>query len=243
MADTIPELQLQKIAKGVYGAILLSLLSARPLAPSDVAKPKGAATDVYLEKLGHTHCCCVFPETISMLIGSIEHLLKSTTSCHQLLTNVDLLLVLSLWHEMNEILATPYNQPTEQFDLDEPRLVNSERCCALLVDYLLNQPSVTPTVWQAALANILSGLQRKKDLFVDYDKLRSVLVKFLVSSTAVATSGLVSRIVGALLGEERRLVSSDVEGKLSGACLLLDVLITALHKRYSYPNPNSPRQR
>lgn len=232
MADTIPELQLQKIAKGVYGSILLSLLSARPLAPSDVVEPEGAVADVYLKRLGPAHCSCVFPESVSMLVGSVEHLLKSTTDCHQLLNNVDLLLVLSLWHEMNEILAMPYNQPAEQLDLGEPQLVNSEQCCIILVDHLLSQPSVTPTVWQASLANILSTLQRRTELFVDYDKLLSVLVKFLVSSTAGASSGLVSRIVVALLGEERRLVSSSVEGKLSGACLLLDVLITALHKRY-----------
>ena len=232
MSDTIPELQLQKVAKAVYGSILLSLLNARPLTPSVVEVGDKSTTDAYLERLGPSHCACVFPETVAMLVGAVEQLLLSTTGQRQSsLTDVDLLMVLSLWQELNEVLVSPYTQNTEQYELDEPLLVNSEHCCVILIDYLLEQPSVSPTIWQASLANILSGIQRRKDLFVDYDKLLAVIVKFLVSSTAAAASGLVSRIVGALLGEERKLVSGHVQGKLSGACLLLDVLITALGKR------------
>lgn len=240
MPDTIPELQLQKIAKEVYASILLSLLNARPLT-CFVVKPKedstlASVTDVYLEKLGSTELC-MFSETVSMLVGSVEYLLKRATSCHQLLNDVDLLAVLSLWHEMNEVLIAPggnnnNNQLTEQYETGTtpPQQVTSVQCCTILVDYLLAQPFVPPTIWQSSLVNLLGSLQHQKNLFVDYDKLLAVFVKFFVSSN-MAASGLVSRIVGALLSEERRLVSSTVEGRLSGDCLLLEVLITALQRR------------
>ena len=310
-ADTMAELQLQKMAKGVYSSILLSLLNARPLSscppaptvttaavagpisfpPPELPLPpggpggEGGVGDVYLERLmGGGECrCLLFPETVSMLVCSLEHLLRVTTGTAtptettpikatptpQPPCDVDLLSLLSLWHEVNEMLVavshgpqpppplpgqpapaqTPLTGAVES-EPEEPCLVNSESCCMILVDYLLAQSSppsppssfisssVTPAVWQASMIHILSALQHHRELCVDYDKLLNLLVRFLVccsaggAAAAVVSGGLVGRMVSALLGEERRLVSGRLGGtKLSGTCLLLDVLITALQKR------------
>lgn len=235
MPDSLPELQLQKIAKGVYGSILLSLLNARPLTPS-ICKPveDPMAVDAYLQELDPTQPCCVFPETLFMLVDAMEHLLTCATSGHHLLNSVDLLAVLSLWHEVNEILATPSNPSSDLYCIDAPQqqVMTSERCCSVVVDYLLAQTSLPPTLWQSALVNILAGLHyHLRKSFLDYDKLLMVLVKFFVSPH-VTLSDLVPRIVQTLLGEEKTLASPSIGGEmLSGNSLLLESLITALQIR------------
>lgn len=233
MPDSSPERQLQKIAKGVYGSILLSLLNARPLVQSHV-KPEGeeeggVAEDAYLDKLERLTSCWVFPETLSLLVSALEDSLQSavTTGTHQSTNKADLLTTLTFWHEINEVLAMPTNHD-EQLSPDDAPQVTSTRCCRVLVDYLLSQTKVPPAVWQSSLTNLLSGLQHRRDLFGDYDKLLAVLVRFF-SSSCVAVSGLVPRIVSTMLG-----LMSEKEDftALSGDCLLLEVIITVLEGRY-----------
>ncbi len=225
MPDVVPELQLQKIAKGVYGSILLSLLNARPLTQALPADKTEDVSDIYLQNKSP-----VFAETISMLVCSLEQLLKQASGSHQLLNDVDMFMVLSFWHEMNYIL-TPIDQSPGLCYTDNLHQVTSSECCSLLVNYLLSQPSIPPKLWQPSIINITSSLLYKKHLFDDYDKLLAVFVKFFLSSNS-NMSALVPWIVGILLSEDRSLVSHAHKDNLSGNCLLLEILITALRNRY-----------
>lgn len=232
MPDSIPERQLQKMAKGVYGSILLSLLNARPLAQSS-GKPGeegGVARDVYRNKLEGVVSCRTFPETLSMLVCALEQALRSATAARQSPSKADLLTTLSFWHEINDVLVIPAHQ-YEHLNMDDIPQATSTNCCLILVDYLLTQTIVPPAVWQASLTNLLMGLLNRKDLFVDYDKLLSMLVQFFTSASVVV-SDLVPRIVNTLLDGERELVSEAKGLVLSGDCLLLEVIIIALQGRY-----------
>ena len=237
MSDCMPEHQLQKIAKGVYGSILLSLLNARPLSHLPV-KPKEAevADDVYSHEMESlSQQCHAFPTTLTMLVASVQHLLEVATVCqHPMLSKVDMLTVLSFWHEINQVLTTPtatITSPSHSSTTDSA-LVTSRHCCSILVDHLLAQTTISSALWQASLVNILSSLRYQLDLFDDYDKLLAVLVQFFVSSDMiVAESGLVPAIVRTLLSFSRELVSQAKGRTLSGECLLMEVLITAVKKR------------
>lgn len=241
MSDCMPEHQLQKIAKGVYGSILLSLLNARPLSRPLLVKPKEAEPvvddDAYLHEMESLsqQQCRAFPATLTMLVSSIQHLLEVATGCQPMLSKVDMLTVLSFWHEINQVLATPTTtSPSHSSATTDSALVTSRSCCSILVDHLLSQATISPTLWQAALVNILSSLRcYRLDLFDDYDKLLAILVQYFVSSdvAVVAESGLVPAIVRTLLGFNRELVSRAKERTLPGDCLLMEVLITAVKKR------------
>ena len=245
MPDSTPERQLQKIAKGVYGSILLSLLNARPLvqsrdekSPGEGEGEKGVAEDIYLDKLECLTLSWAFPETLSLFVSALEDALQSATTTatvgtRQPTNRLDLPTTLSFWHEINEVLAMPVALD-ESLNQDHAPQVTSTRCCRILVDYLLSQTKLPPTVWQASLTNLLSSLQHQRDLFNDYDKLLSVLVRFFTTSSCVTVSGLVPRIVSTMLGHEQRLVSERRGyATLSGDCLLLEVIITALQGRYA----------
>lgn len=232
MPDSSPERQLQKIAKGVYGSILLSLLNARPLVQSrgEEGEEGGVVEDIYLDKLERLTTRWIFPETLSLLVSALEDSLQSATTAgtHQFTSNSDLLATLSFWHEINEVLAMPANQD-EQLSPDNAPQVTSARCCRVLVDYLLSQTRVPPAVWQAALTNLLSSLQHHSDLFGDYDKLLAVLVRFF-SSSCVAASDLVPRIASTILG---MIGEKEDFTALSGDCLMLEVIVTVLEGRYA----------
>jgi hypothetical protein len=238
--DSTPERQLQKIAKGVYGSILLSLLNARPLFQSKPQEVGGCVVeDAYLEKLERLTTCWVFPQTLSLLVAALEDLLHVSTStgsgsstCHSQ-NKPDLLTTLSFWHEINEVLATPTASHSDTpLCLDNIPQVTSTECCRILVDHLLSPAKISPAVWQASLTNLLSGLQHRMDLFTDYDKFLSMLVRFFGSSSCVTVSGLVPRIVGVMLGCDQRMVSERKGGvSLSGDCLLLEVIIVSLQER------------
>lgn len=247
MPDSTPERQLQKIAKGVYGSILLSLLNARPLVQSHEKPPgegegeKGVAEDAYLDKLESLTVSWAFPETLSLLVSVMEDALGSATTTTTTATmgtrhpshRLDLPTVLSFWHEINEVLVMPASLD-ECLNHDHAPQVTSTKCCRILVDYLLSQSKLPPTVWQTSLTNLLSSLQHNRDLFTDYDKLLSVLVRFFTTSSCVTVSGLVPRIVSTMLGHKQRFVSKRRGyDTLSGDCLLLEVIITALQERYA----------
>ena len=227
--ESSPELQLQKIAKGVYGSILLTLLNARPLSHSIASRIKEEeenqiVADSYLGKIESINFC-VFPETVFMLVQSLESLLNSATNCHQLLSNTDLVLVLSLWHELNTVLMIP----KDQLDNLKVQQITSENCFSLLVNFLLDQTSIAPTLWQASLVNIIDFLRDESDYTVDYDKLLSLLVKFFVSGTLVE-SGLIEKVACSLMSVFA-FHSKVKKCKLHGSFMLLEILLMALQKR------------
>ena len=244
----VAELQLQKMAKSIYASVLFSLVHPKPLTQpsgspdrnrdehSSPPMPAVAPVDQFLNDFD---CSLhVFPETVSMLVYSMECLLKKATSSHQLLSKIDLLSVLSLWHECNSVLTlppvtllfsnlTPKAKAAKLSAAHTTFMVTSEVCYWTLVDFLLAQSSISPALWQISLVNIMGNLQ--SSLTVGYDKLLAVLVKLFLSSSSLVDSGLVQKIVKTL-----RPLTFHSHGKgtwLTGSYMLLQILTTALQKR------------
>ena len=230
MPQYLAELQLQKVAREVYRSILSTLLSPKPLSPS-LVKPQeedvSTVDDMYLETAAGSNHGIVFQDTISMLSQSLENLLKSATDQHQLLNDTDLLTVLSLWHELNTVLLASGKED------QAAQPIASRNCYHILVDFLISSTCISPAMWQLSLVNILTSLGafQKEDQSVDYDKLVLLLVKFFLFSPFNVTD-LIRKIVRSLIDLKVGLFSTAKTSKLSGSCLLLEVFITALQKRY-----------
>lgn len=245
--EGMAELQLQKMAKSIYASVLFALVHAKPLSQpmglgghnrdghsNTPPLPATTPVDGFLDDFD---CSLhIFPETISMLVCSMECLLKKAMSSHQL-QEVDLLAVLSLWHECNTVLMVPPIQllssnltpKAKAAKLSVARttfMVTSEVCFCTLVDFLLAQTSISPALWQVSLMNIVGNLH--STLTVDYDKLLALLVKLFLSSSSV-DSGMVQKMVNTI--RPLMLQSSSKGMLLSGSYMLLRILTTALQKR------------
>ena len=241
--ESVAELHLQKVARAIYGSVLLALVHAKPLAQQEEHDPdqieEGAETSILKDKFLQRQSSCdmlIFPETLSMLVSSIEELLKKAAAYHQLLNETDILAVLSLWHRCNAVLTGRSKPPSTSGEEKSKKrtehkvvyVVTSETCFYILVDFLLAQTSISPAVWQTALICILGNLRSKCTL--EYDQLLELLVKFFLSTSSAVDHGLVQRIMATLL--PLSLHSARHEDTLSGACLLLEILVATLQKRF-----------
>jgi len=238
--ESMAELQLQKVSKAIYGSVLLALMHVNPVAHdrlrSDVsAEDKNKEfemKDKFLQdlKLGDVH---VFPQTLGMLTGAMETLLKQATAFHQLVNETDVHAVLSLWHKCNGVLSSSQDPPStadRSSSKSQPYvyMVTSELCFSTLVDFLLSQSFISPAVWQSSLVCILGNLRSK--LAIEYDRLLALLVKFFYYSSSAVAPGLAQRVMAAVL--PLYLYSPSRDTNLSGGCLLLEILVTILQKRF-----------
>lgn len=247
--ESVAELHLQKVARAIYGSVLLALVHAKPLNPSRASEDRELDHEVDVDEVSilkdqfiqglESSDVHVFPETLSMLIRSIEELLKQATAHHQLLNETDIIAVLSLWHKCNAVLSKEQEPlvPSTKKKLDKKSvdqhviyLVTSESCFYTLVDFLLTQTFLSPAVWQAGLVCILGNLRSK--LVIGYEKVLELLVKFFQCSPSTVDPGLAQKLTAAVL--PLNLHSSSRGATLSGGCVLLDVLITVLHNRYAF---------
>lgn len=273
--DLMPELQLQKVAKSVYGSILLAMLNARSAAAQSQQQIHGKLggetsanndenyeDDVYLRGLedsGSSSILYVFPESVSMLVESLEHLLKMATAQHRLLSNLDLHAVLSLWHELNLTMLSLTASGGGESSSSQ-LVLSSEECYAVVVEFLLRETSLSPALWQLSLLNLLTHLRHKRgkeEVGTSYEKLLAVLVRFFQQQQhsvgdeggggcgdqegggagggrcAVMMTGLVEEMVAILsgAGEDIVFVVGRSDGVLSGTWLLLEVLMESLKNR------------
>ena len=252
--EGVAELLLQKMAKSVYASVLLALVHAKPLAqpvgppdlnhdgacniPPSPTPDTSAPVDIFLEDFDiSSH---IFPGTVTMLIRSLECLLKKATCSHQQLRELDLLAVLSFWYECNSVIEKPADpekpagppklkakEVEKKVAVPTGFLITSEECYNTLVEFLLAQISISPALWQVSLINVLGNVC--SSMVVDYDKLLALLVKFFLSASLSVDSGLVQKIVATLMPQAFQ--SGSKGATLSGLYMLLEILTTALQTK------------